>query len=440
LVLLVAPLIAGSVSYAVAAGFGAMTTGDPILTSLALLRRLILPIDRSDSWEPMIRALAMLHVQGPPANRLYDTLFFQQHEKFQYAPTSLVWLEGLSHLFELTPANLNRVNALAFVANGIGCALLLRISMRGGAAPATEQERIIAIAAALLLPFVFWPTVYGFTIGQIQVWIDLLVTLAVLSWCRGWKAACGVALGLACTIKPQLGLFLLWGLVWREWQLTIAMAGTLLLWGAESLLLYGVANHVNFLDVLAFIARHGESFRANQSVNGLLNRFLFIGNNLVWDAADFAPFNRVVYWGTLLSSLILTALPLAISLRPGHRASVFDLCFASICFTMASPVAWEHHYGIALPAYIVIAAACVRRGDDVRRWLLAAVVGSWVLVGANLQAFNLLGDTYLNPLQSYVLFGAILLLICLAAIGRSRANDSWPIKPFRRAETDAAAT
>jgi hypothetical protein len=83
-----------------------------------------------------------------------------------------------------------------------------------------------------------------------------------------------------------------------------------------------------------------------------------------------------------------------------------------LCFTMASPVAWEHHYGIALPAYI-IAAADHQRRKIVQEGLPVMLVSSWILVGSNLQVLNGASNTYLNPVQSYTLAGGILLLICL---------------------------
>jgi hypothetical protein len=36
-------------------------------------------------------------------------------------------------------------------------------------------------------------------------------------------------------------------------------------------------------------------------MNGLLDRLLFNGNNLIWDGAAFASYNPIVYAGTLLS-------------------------------------------------------------------------------------------------------------------------------------------
>ena len=37
-----------------------------------------------------------------------------------------------------------------------------------------------------------------------------------------------------------------------------------------------------------------------------------------------------------------------------QQANVADFCLAALSFTMASPIAWEHHYGILLPILAAI--------------------------------------------------------------------------------------
>jgi alpha-1,2-mannosyltransferase len=49
-----------------------------------------------DSWGPINQALAYL--DRPRAKSLYDAIFFQQQIKFQYPPTSLLFVDGLRQL------------------------------------------------------------------------------------------------------------------------------------------------------------------------------------------------------------------------------------------------------------------------------------------------------------------------------------------------------
>ena len=115
---------------------------------------------------------------------------------------------------------------------------------------------------------------------------------------------------------------------------------------------------------------------------------------------------------------------MALRARRQHPG-VLDLCCAALCFTMASPIAWEHHYGITLPIYLVAFSYIVTQPSMPKQQVeLAALVISWVLVGSNLQIFDLLHTTSLNFLQSYVFFGALLLLRVLVGMAsKLRGQD-----------------
>ncbi len=188
-------------------------------------------------------------------------------------------------------------------------------------------------------------------LGQIQIWIDLAVTLACLLWWTGHRGAAGVLIGLACAIKPQFGMLLLWALLWRRWDFVAGFLAAALPIAAISVLRFGWHNHLTYLEVLSFIARHGESFHANNPVNGIVNRLLFNGPNLTWDPNAFAPYHPIVHAATLLASPRLPGAAAAAGTAVAEgQPRVFDFGFALLCFTMASPIAWEHHYGVMLPS------------------------------------------------------------------------------------------
>lgn len=418
------PLVLGVTAWLGNLAFGGISTGNPVVTALASVVRFVSPSTRSDSWAPMIRAFDF--IRGPHGDTLYATLFFGLHEKFQYPPTSLLWIDGLAHLIRIDTTTLNWVNAGVFLLNIAGSIMLCRELVRRGVASSLVEQAPVRLAILVgALCFVFWPVVYGFTIGQIQLWIDCLFTGSLLLWSKDRKIAAGIAIGLACTIKPQLGLLLPLALLWREQHFATGLAATIVTALLVSVARYGVASHIHYLDVLSYLSRHGESFRANQSVNGLMNRLLSNGDNLHWHADDFPPFLAAVYWPTLLSGLLLAAIPFALALLKRHRRpGLIDLSIGGLCFTMASPIAWEQHYGIVLPIYIV--AVCMilsRRPASHSRVALGLLIASWCLVGSNLQILNLLSTTWLNVLQSYVFIGALLLLGVLVSISGPVAQD-----------------
>ncbi|MBR0667451.1 DUF2029 domain-containing protein [Roseomonas hellenica] len=377
-----------------------------------------------DSWTPMIRALDLL--RGSEGAALYERLFFAEQTKFQYPPTSLLPIDLLGAIMPLSLANLNLLNLALALLNAAALALLTRFVFRAAPTPAFDLRWLpaLAFAAALL----FQPFTRAFVLGQIQIWIDLAVTLACLLWWTGRRGAAGVLIGLACAIKPQFGMLLLWALLWRRWDFVAGFLAAALPVAAISVLRFGWHNHLTYLEVLSFIARHGESFHANNSVNGIVNRLLFNGPNLTWDPNAFAPYHPVVHAATLLASLAFLALPLlpALLWRRG-QPRVFDFGFALLCFTMASPIAWEHHYGVMLPLYVLaLRFTLVEAPAASRPRLLTLLALSWVLAAGRIPLLGALSGTPLNILQAHLFLGAALLLGVLGVAVYRRQDARAP--------------
>jgi alpha-1,2-mannosyltransferase len=87
----------------------------------------------------------------------------------------------------------------------------------------------------------------------------------------------------------------------------------------------------------------------------------------------------------------------------------FDLPIIALTATMVSPIAWEHHYGIVLPLFAVLVPASLEV-SACGRWTAALLALSFVLTAQFLAPVQYVAATALNPLQSYLLFGALLLL------------------------------
>ena len=77
--------------------------------------------------------------------------------------------------------------------------------------------------------------------------------------------------------------------------------------------------------------------------------------------------------------------------------------------TIASPIAWTHHYAVLLPLFALAlpAALEIERG---RRALLLLMAASFLLIADTWRAVNQLAETPFNFLQSYVLFGGLVFL------------------------------
>lgn len=361
-----------------------------------------------DSWKPMRMARAWL--AGPRDGRLYQEIFFERGVKLQYPPTSVLWLDALALLPGDWTSNtaLNALSWLAVLATVLLSVMVLDRAARGP--PATAADRTLRALLAGAAGLAFYPLVRGFYLGQVQTWIDALVAGLVLAFLLGRPATSGVLTGLVCLIKPQLGVLLLWALLRGHRRFAIgflAVAGGL---GGVSLASYGLGNHLDYLQVLSFIGRHGESFHPNQSVNGLVHRLLGNGNNLAWVDA-FPPFDARVWAATLASSAALLGAALFWRRRDAPQAPVLDLAVVVTSVTLASPVAWTHHYAVLLPLFAVAVPSCLAARD--RRALLGVLAVSFLLVANTWRVSNRLANTPWNFVQSYVLFGGLLFLALL---------------------------
>ena len=379
-----------------------------------------------DSWRQMANALDYL--SSPHQRPLYAEVFFARKNKFQYPPTSLLLLEPLRGLpYPKMVAAANFISWLAVIAGSFILALIL---MKGWARPPTgDRYSAAGVAATLILALgftlTFYPLVKSFEVGQIQTWLYFLFVLALWSWLSGKKVFSGILVGLICLIKPQLGLFALWGLIRGERRFTAGIVGTAGTLGAVSVALFGWANHVDYLRALAFMGKHGESYYTNQSVNGLVNRLLFNGTNLHGNPHAFAPYNGWVYAITLASTAVLIAA--ALLWKRSRRAGTEDFLIAALTFTMASPIAWEHHYSVLLPIFAAALPAALRARREQRTlWILAA---AFALCSNIYPMINSLANTRLNFLQSHLFFGALGLLVVLYRLRDERRTNPEGFEP-----------
>jgi alpha-1,2-mannosyltransferase len=410
------------------------------LTNLRAIRTMLFSAlhlsDREDSWLPMREALDVLH--SDHADKLYETLFFGKSVRFQYPPTSLLPLEalsivGLSSLKLLALLNFAIYCLNAAVAGVLAWRLFgsrresgtadgVRPTSDCGASPADMAA--LAVIAALM----FYPIVRAELLGQIQIWIDALFTISLVFWLRSARFAAGICIGLICAIKPQFSLLLIWGLLWRQTAFNAGILTSIVPICVISLLRYGLHNHLEYPDVLAFLTRHGESFFTNNSVNGILNGYLSSENTHFWEANALTPYNPIIYAATVAASLCSVGLIVIPPLqRRGTEPSIEMFGAAAICTVVGSPVAWEHHYGILLPLYLIALSAAVRMSaGPYRTFALVTTLLSWTLV-ANLIPFALLtAETPFRFTQAHFFFGALLLLFVLSSSTASKTNRLRP--------------
>lgn len=405
-----------------------------------------------DSWGVM--HIALERFRAAPDKPLYTEVFFAEKQRFQYPPSSLFALMALRLAgadrvriadgmdFGFWPP-INEIVGWIFIAlTAAAAAALLEAPLRSRPGP-----RIVRVALVAVVTVTCYPIVKAFTLGQIQVWINALFAITLFAWMQGRRSFAGLLIGLICLIKPHYGLLLLWALLRREWRFLIAAALTIGVGALAALAVFGWQNHVDYLRVLQFLSQHGESYYANQSVNGLLNRLMGLGDPAAYDNLDippgkFPPFTPLVYWLSLASSIALIAYGLWRRSPPATRTR--DLARMTLCCTIASPIAWEHHYGILLPIVMLLMSE-----QQIGRWRLVALIAAAAVAFGLFPVVNLLAATAFNPLQSYLLFAALGILALLnreplaegdasmaAVVGNGSAGDADGMRRRRRHHLD----
>jgi hypothetical protein len=373
---------------------------------------------------PMRQALDAWRAGG--AGSLYQEVFFIKHIKFQYPPTSLLPLLGLQALgINTTDIFLNDVNRVLVVVNALGVGWLFWLVLvrtqdnRAAASPTGIAGAVLVSAAAL----VFYPVIMGFWLGQIQIWIDTGFTFACIALLYNRDVEAGVAIGLICLLKPQFAVFAVWAVLRRRWHFLLGGTFALVPCGLLSLALFGLQTHLDYLRELSFISRHGEALIVNNSANGILNDVLGTANRLVWDGMGFPPYNPVVHLGTVAATIIL----ILGALWPWRKATlngVMDFQFAALAFTMASPIAWEHHYGVVAPILATIFCLVAATSDSSqRKWQLIALAGLYVLSATCVTSNLYKIPTTLNWALGYLFFAGIGVLAMLRWVGRFEQID-----------------
>jgi hypothetical protein len=381
-----------------------------ITTTLSYTKTFVDHAAHSDSWKAMRTALIFTDEQH--AKPIYTALYFDNNVRFQYPPSSLLILKALRGVGGDDAISNSTLNTISWLCIWGIAALLARIFYLarrhfGVAAEAGRNVEVGFAALALLITLTFYPVVRGYYLGQIQVWIDLLITLVVWCWLEGRRATAGVFLSLICVIKPTLALVVVWGAFRKEWAFIKGFAIPMLGFALLSLAVFGWDNHTDYLRVLAYISQQGEIFHPNQSMNGLLHRLLGNGNSIEWEREVLMTYNPWVHAGTVASTLALMGAGLFAPRSSTPRAGPLALAIIIVCATLASPTVWTHHYGVMLPLFAVALPCVLALEDKARLGALVALSTCFVLISTNFRVLNRLSETSLNFLQSYVYFAGL---------------------------------
>jgi hypothetical protein len=367
----------------------------------------------TDSWLPMLKSLDYFaaHPTEPIYYaHLYDTLI--------YPLASLLPLVALRKIGISEPATLRILAVTSWLAVlGVAAASLWmghRLLRRRNIS--LDWQSIVAVTLACIGCY---PLIKGYALGNAQTFLSFLFAVLLLLWTGGRERSGGVVAALLAFVKPQYGLLLIWMLLRRRWGAAVAFLVCSAVLLALSIAVFGWHNILDYIHVLSSLSRKAQSHYGNQSMFGTLNRVIGNGENISYTPHLYTPYIAWVYRTTLITGLILIGAALFFPWGK-LRGSSGDLAATALASVASSPMAWEHHYGIvfAIAAWIWFAYGCWQKKIP---WLLA--IASFLTLNA-LTATNFLAPHLgWNVLQSYLYFGALLMLIVLMRLARNVTNN-----------------
>jgi alpha-1,2-mannosyltransferase len=366
----------------------------------------------TDSWEPMLKSLDYFHAhpESPIYEaRLYDTLIYSL---VSLLPLAVIEKLGITGDRMLRLLAWSSWLAVWFV-GGISALLASRLLSRKGA-----KLSVVSIISIFVACIFFYPLLKGYTLGNAQTFLTLGFTLLIYLWSTGREKSSGVVVAALAMVKPQYVLILLWMAVRKRWG--AFWSGTIFaaVMFSISIMVFGWRNNLGYLPVLAGLSHKAQSHYANQSMFGTLNRMVFNGENLDYHPYVYTSYVPWIYYATVSSSLFLAGLVLFYPWGK-FRGTTADIANMGIVSVAASPMAWEHHYGIVFPIFVWLwfSYGC---WEQRRTWLLGTsffLCGSWLSVTTFLAS-----KPGLNLLQSYIYFGALLLMFLLYRLPRAEEH------------------
>ncbi len=356
------------------------------------------------SWDMTGPIDAGLHLVRGESN-LYDKYSIDSIN-YAYAPSAAVFMVPFGWIAE--KAGRDRAVMVADVTWRL-CALACMVLSAGIVGGGRGGKR--AWLAAMLMLAAFYPLRWMLMCVQVQALITLALVAGVVAYGRSRDALAGVLIGLACCLKPHYGLLVLFGLIRKRYRFAAALCGSAAVVVAISLAMVGPQAWETFLRDVAPGHAQGYGFHPNQTLNGLVHRWL--GHRTDCVVAEATPAVRVAGVVSLVVFGGLAIWPRRGSTTAGAPADRFlvratDIGIALLGATLANPIAWEHYYAWTIVLFCALAAIALRLPRPGP--FVAVLAAGYLLLGTYFKPFEQFASGPASLVNSAGLAGAVLLL------------------------------
>lgn len=279
-----------------------------------------------------------------------------------------------------------------------------------------------------------WPVGFSLDVGNVNVLLVLLLTLAFCAHVRKRVWATGGLVALAAMIKLHPILFIPYALWTRQYKLLVAICLGCCIIGCACLAVVGLDVHRSWIDGLRTYITQGSNLSvddsvvhpANQSIAAFWARLMVPNQHT--SAWWHAP--RLAQWLNLAVCLALWLLTMALCARGAAPAHVRGLEFGALVAlaVVASTQSWEHHYALLFVPFCV--GLCHLVTDRRRPMWLALLAMAYVLVGMEYEYHHKAFETgVLIPVMSIKLLAGLLLLGLLLGMMASEKRRAQVVAP-----------
>ena len=251
-----------------------------------------------------------------------------------------------------------------------GLASLIALSLIAGTLTTKSPDLVLMTALAWVAFLFYYPSFTAYSLGQVTFFLFLPLVAGWLALRNGQDFVAGAWIGLAASLKPFFGLFLLLFFAGRYWR---AVAGFVLV-GLVALMggawLAGVKSYFQYASILSDVTWLSASW--NGSIAGFLDR-------IARAAGDTSALRVDWLWSsmkiTLVAAVLWISLGAVFKARRLGRALQSDILFgiAVPAMLLMSPLGWLYYYPFLFLTFYAIVVCSTRLEHAVRYKLLIGV-------------------------------------------------------------------
>jgi glycosyl transferase family 87 len=273
---------------------------------------------------------------------------------------------------------------------------------------ASAPVSLVRAAVALFIMLNFQPLLESVVLGQTNLLLLLLVTLAWWGLRAGYPWVTAGAVAVAFHIKVQYGLLvpLLWWMGRRSESLRAAVLTGLGL--GVSLIVLGPAHHQEYLRYVAAMPDYLQTWSANLSPRATFHR--------LFDASSLGPVVADSLWLVMVGGILIWCMrSIPNPLPPCHPAVDWAWGLGLCVLLLLSPLTEEHHLVVLLlPLTLVVLG---RTDPPLRPRDVTMLLASVLLLGSrySFEQFPSFHQGILSLLMTGKLLGVIGLTLVLAA-------------------------